>query len=114
MGFNPYKRNCIKNTYSVLCSKRHPKYFDPRSEVFALDDKITKSPSKEATNQQHRIQETILDELRSDHRSDNIAINIEMVSKLELVEPKGTAAKTRSESRPNSITELNNIVDENI
>lgn len=111
LGFNPYKRTCIKNTYSVLCSKKHPKYFDPRSEVVALDDKITQSPSKEATNQPNRIQETLLDEPRPDHRSQNIAINIEMVSKIEALEPKVTAAKTRSESRPNSFTELNKIDD---
>ena len=111
VGFNPYERTCIRNTYSVLCSKKHPKYFDPRSEVVALDDKITKSPSKEATNKQNRIQETLLEDLRPDPRSENIAISIEMASKIEVLEPKGTAAKTRSESRPNSLTELNKIED---
>ncbi len=111
VGFNPYKRTCIKNTYSVLCSRNHPKYFDPRSEVVALDEKITKSPSKEATNLPHHIQETLLDDHQPVNRSENIAINIEMASKIEVLEPKATAAKTRSESRPNSFTELNKIED---
>jgi hypothetical protein len=79
--------------------------------VVALDEKITKSPSKEATNLPNHIQETLLDDHQPVNRSENIAINIEMASKIEVLEPKATAAKTRSESRPNSFTELNKIED---